>query len=894
MDSFLSNHKSTSTEYTNTRIGSTQHGIYGGKFNIPQDKREEFFRIYYKHVFEQGQPEYLTETQLDVGPIGIDIDFRYKNPQRAYKPNDILEFIDLTVQQLNNVFTITQNFPIYVFEKPEINVMAPDKIKDGIHIILGVNMDKTSKELFRKKIVENIHSTWKHLEEHLTNTWDSVLDSGVFKGTLPWQLYGSTKPGYPAYKLSKIYTCQKDEDSEYVLHASSVEKFDMKREIHKLSIQNTNYETPVIKDAFKPEYDQVKNVPRKKLRVVSSDSTNFTDIVCYATLERAVNSLLSNKNIADHKLHEIHAYTMILPAKYHSEYNEWLKVGWALRNTDFKLFVTWIKFSSQSPKFSFSDVQKYFGMWCSWSKPNNELTDRSIMFWARNENFEQYEKVKVQSVSMYIDAILKEAVCTEFDIAKILHLWYKDVFVCVSITNKCWYEYSDQRWQSTDAGTKLRNYLSEFNGIYGLFKNKLMEMNTILGEMADGDEQKDMMQKRQKKICHIMIDLKKTDKKNNIMRESCDLFYIKDFLNLLDTKTSVLCFTNGVIDFNTKSFRPGLPDDYTSISTEIPYIPIEKCNPVHVKEITEFMQQIFPEPELCNYMWDHAASATIGKNKNQTFHMYKGDGCNGKSKFVELMSKAFGKYKGTCPITLITQKRTSIGSTSSEIVQLMGKRYVVMQEPNEDDEFNEGILKEITGDDPIQGRALYQNTVTFYPNFILVMCTNYDLKIKGKNHGIWRRIRKADFKTLFTVNPVKNDVNKPFQFKLDKEIDKKFEEWKTVFMSMLIERAFVTEGNVKDCSIVIETSEKYRMDQDHFAGFINDRIKVDPLGKIKEGELYETFKEWWNLQHGRGLPKGKLLFDYINQKFGRKIGRSWKGISIIKEQESEDELNELA
>ena len=145
MDSFLSNHQSTSTEYTNTRIGSTPHNVYGGKYNIPENKRDEFFKIYYKHVFEQGHSEYLTETQLDVGPIGIDIDFRYKKPERAYKSNDILEFVDLAVQQLNNVFTITQNFPIYVFEKPEINMIAPDKIKDGIQKETVKDQERTEK-----------------------------------------------------------------------------------------------------------------------------------------------------------------------------------------------------------------------------------------------------------------------------------------------------------------------------------------------------------------------------------------------------------------------------------------------------------------------------------------------------------------------------------------------------------------------------------------------------------------------------------------------------------------------------------------------------------------------------------------------------------------------------
>jgi P4 family phage/plasmid primase-like protien len=893
MDQFLRNHASVSpSECTHTRIGSPDHGVYGGSYTILLENKEDFYKLYYRHVFEQGKSEHLTEKQLPNGPIAIDLDFRYKEAKRAYTSNDILEFVDTAVQQLNTVFTITQNFPIYVFEKHDINVVADDKIKDGIHMIIGVNMDKTAKELFRKKLLDSMN-IWNHLSEHLTNNWDSVIDAGVMKGTTNWQLYGSSKPGHEAYKLTKVYTCQKDEDSEYVLHSSNMTSFDIRKELPKLSIQYAEYETPLIKEAFQPEYNQFKNVPRKKLRVVSSDNTSFTDIICEASLNRALENLLGNKSLKDYKLHETHEYTMVLPAKYHDEYELWLKVGWALKNTDIRLFVSWIKFSSKSAKFSYSDVPKYFGMWCSWNKPDNQLTERSIMFWARNENLVEYEKVKEKSVSVYIDSILKETVCTEFDLAKIMYQWYKDLFVCVSINSRCWFEYSNQRWQEMDSGTRLFNYISDFDGIYGLFRKKLKVMNDELANMQDGDEQKDLLEKRQKKVCTIMINLKKTDKKSNIMKEACHLFYIKDFMNLLDSKNHILCFSNGVIDFNTKKFRQGLPDDYTSKSTNIPYIPIAECDPKIIDEISEFMKQLFPEPELCNYMWDHAASTLIGKNNNQTFNMYTGGGRNGKSKFVQLMSLALGEYKGTCPITLVTQKRTSIGSTSSEIVDLMGKRYVVMQEPNEDDEFNEGILKEITGDDPIQGRALYKNTVTFYPQFTLALCSNFDLKIKGKDDGIWRRIRKCAFKSVFTENPVSNNPNKPYQFKVDTSIDEKFELWKTTFMSMLAERAFVNNGHVKDCQIVMSTSEQYRKNQDQYAEFIRDRIVSDPSGSIKEVEMYETFKEWWKLLHGHNMPKGKQLFDYITNTFGAKKGRAWKGIALIKDQESEDEMNEL-
>ena len=59
-------------------------------------------------------------------------------------------------------------------------------------------------------------------------------------------------------------------------------------------------------------------------------------------------------------------------------------------------------------------------------------------------------------------------------------------------------------------------------------------------------------------------------------------------------------------------------------------------------------------------MWDHLAATLIGTIENQTFNIYTGTGRNGKSKLVELMSLVLGDYKGTVPITLITQKETAL------------------------------------------------------------------------------------------------------------------------------------------------------------------------------------------------------------------------------------------
>jgi len=113
------------------------------------------------------------------------------------------------------------------------------------------------------------------------------------------------------------------------------------------------------------------------------------------------------------------------------------------------------------------------------------------------------------------------------------------------------------------------------------------------------------------------------------------------------------------------------------------------------------------------------------------------------------MGKVLGDYKGTVPSTLITQKRTSIGGTSSEVHQLIGKRYAVMQELSKGDTINEGIMKEITGGDPIQCRALFKDSVTFIPQFKLVVCTNTLFDVKSNDDGTWRRIRVCEFKSKF-------------------------------------------------------------------------------------------------------------------------------------------------
>jgi P4 family phage/plasmid primase-like protien len=377
-----------------------------------------------------------------------------------------------------------------------------------------------------------------------------------------------------------------------------------------------------------------------------------------------------------------------------------------------------------------------------------------------------------------------------------------------------------------------------------------------------------------------------------------EIFFDKDFTKNMDANPYLMCFTNGVFDFKSKEFRQGYPQDYVTKTTGIPYIKYNyEENKETADEIVTFMEKLFPQPDLYKYMWDHLASCLIGIKKEHAFNIYRGSGSNGKSILTDLMTQALGEYKGTVPITLVTSARNNIGGTSSEVMQLKGVRYAVMQEPSKDAIINEGIMKELTGGDPIQARALYCDSEIFIPQFSLVVCTNALFEIRSNDDGTWRRMKLVDFLSKFISEGEAHTDDTKYVFPKDKGLKEKLPKWATVFISMLVKRACETEGEVKDCSEVVAASNKYRQSQDCITGFIADKIIKDATGSLGKQTLNNVFKEWFQMNYGnRKMPKLTEIEEIMIKKFGNRNIKTnkWLGIKIKEEEEQQcDDLDDV-
>ena len=305
---------SAAGSHTHTRIPDKDLNIYAGSYIIPKEDRAVFYNLYYNHIFEKKQKEYLTEKQLESGgPMAVDLDFRYNHSiiERQHTRNHVRDMICVYLEELKEYFVFEESnpFSVYIFEKPNVNRLADGSLtKDGIHMIIGIQIDHIVQTMIREKMVKTLPD---YCDLPLINTWESVLDEGISKGHTNWQLFGSRKPGNEAYEFTHHYVITYDKsDGEFAMDELKVSDFDLKKDFAKLSVQYDNHPRFEMNPKILHEYNkhsENKNVKIKKpssktkMNLIVDDDDNdnededyisINDIKNEETLKKSLNIII--------------------------------------------------------------------------------------------------------------------------------------------------------------------------------------------------------------------------------------------------------------------------------------------------------------------------------------------------------------------------------------------------------------------------------------------------------------------------------------------------------------------------------------------------------------------------------------------------------------------------
>jgi hypothetical protein len=197
----------------------------------------------------------------------IDLDFKYSYDVTERQHNDemIWQIIDVYITELATMVSLPFDtvIDVYVMHKNSVARLEDKGItKDGIHIIIGLNIDVITKQILRKRLIAKLQPVFAALP--LTNSMDDVIDLTICKGTTNWQLFGSRKPGNEAYELVQHFVISFDSnDGEFMMDEKNIHEFDIKQHFQKLSIQYDKHPkfemNPKIIDIF----DEVTDLDNK-------------------------------------------------------------------------------------------------------------------------------------------------------------------------------------------------------------------------------------------------------------------------------------------------------------------------------------------------------------------------------------------------------------------------------------------------------------------------------------------------------------------------------------------------------------------------------------------------------------------------------------------------------
>jgi len=131
---------------------------------------------------------------------------------------------------------------------------------------------------------------------------------------------------------------------------------------------------------------------------------------------------------------------------------------------------------------------------------------------------------------------------------------------------------------------------------------------------------------------------------------------------------------------------------------------------------------------------------------------------------------------------------------------------------------------------------------------------------------------------------------------MDLELTDKFDRWKEVFISMLIERhKTINPSSIAEPSEVRVATESYKQNNDIIGQFINERIIIDPEirePRIRIDKLYQDFRIWTvsNVTKGKKCPDRNQLKAYFEKILATPYDvKGWRGIGYRLDDEDEDD-----
>ena len=901
-----------------------------GKWLVSDEDYPKFLDHLHDYlVVQKNRPLNLVEQPRlnQPKPLLIDLDFKFPEDStltHRFNGGNIRSFVRELANTMNSFLPLEnyETLRFFVSTRPQAYKDSKKRcVKDGIHIQCpDISLSNEKQKVLRLLLLDNRAIENSFAGIGYVNEAADVYDETMVRKQ-GWFLFGESKPSIPPYKLDNVLIYNPEVSAVDELDKSHLNDRDLMEILSvRYGVQEDDNEVREEKKAMYEKYLKAARPPpaNTTAAVDAADldgggaAAAAAGAAAAAPAARVAAYIPDNYDVEEVELVKRIALECLSQARADA-YKTWMEVGWCLANIDGSeaMFETFVEFSKKSDKSSGADWTALKRAWMRGFSRNTagaKLTIKSIHYWARDDSPEKYKELVEEDHIRFVQYRVDD---THHHSALLLRRMYKGRF-CASVEQKKteWYVFDDRihTWRHTNQGIELREKLSTEVADLVVrarmrLKKKGWEDHCSRNNMTTGDNgtpDEDWFKNWGFTVdggrFQILVKLEKhlysSDFKGCVMREAAELFCEEDFANRLNMNQYLFACKNGVIDLHneiydeaTKKsrigvvFRPGKPDDYMSFlagrnypdSDAIEYVPYDPEDPMQ-KELMEFLEKIFPNPEILAYCIRLMASCLEGANREQCYYTFIGIGGNGKSKLVDLMRYTFGDFCSSLSATALTRKRPDSGAANPDIIGIKNKRFIYLQEPDDREPLNTSRMKQFSGEDVVEARGLFEDQQRFRITGKLFMMCNRLPPIHAMDRGTWRRIRVLQFGSKFVdESDPELKAKRPGVYARDNDLDAKLRVWREAWLGLLVnvyEKQYLVRGLEPIPAAVMDESNKYKESFDQYGKFKAERV-VDMRDSLRAGieeygseqstlkDIQVAYTNW--LRQNEGSLTGKKL-----------------------------------
>ena len=379
---------------------------------------------------------------------------------------------------------------------------------------------------------------------------------------------------------------------------------------------------------------------------------------------------------------------------------------------------------------------------------------------------------------------------------------------------KSWFTYEGGRWKKDVGSLLISAKIKEFARLMALY----------CGEIKDDDVRRRYMA--------FVSKLGNRRPREQIMKDAADSLRVeaKDF----DSHPYLINCRNGTFDLVKGVFREHDWRDFLTMQTNFDFT-LQK---VSCKRWMDFIKEITEgDKEKADYLQRALGYSILGtSNEECMFILYGKSTRNGKSTLLNTIQHLLGDYATVAPVELIcrSDRARNAESATSTLAGLKGRRFVTMAESDTSGKLDEAVIKQYTGGEEITARRLYENAITFMPQFTMWLSCNDLPAVRDKSLFASDRVRVIEFNRHFSDE--EQDKTLKSYFESDEAMKgifawlvRGYNRYRTFGLAMPESMKPVMRAYAKDNDIVLQ--------------FLEDRCERSDEG-TKAKTLYDRYKSW--------------------------------------------------